>query len=135
MKSIITISLIFISTLVGCFHSAQYYPNTKVKILEVKKINNQLIIYYSTLPETIYYSPGINYQYTEIKDSLYIKILREKINKQCKYMAKSNIIDIKKDSLIFKKYGSNVYKVNVPNNFSLNIEESNLIKKIYLLDK
>lgn len=133
MKNLYMKSFVLISIIIGCSSFPKFYNCDQVKIIDMESINNDLIIYYRPFLETLYYSPGVDYNYSN--DSLYLKVRRVKININGKCMIKSNLITIENDSNNFIKYGVNVYKVVVPNEFlSSNNSSSILINKVHICD-
>lgn len=133
MKSLYMKSFLLLSIIIGCSSSPRFYNREKVKIIDIERLNNDLIIYYRPFLETVYYSPGINYNYTN--DSLNINVIRAKINTYEKCMIKSDLITAENDSTHFRKFGVNVYKVIVPNKFLLSNDTIPLlINKVCIRD-
>ena len=58
--------------------SSKIYNQDSVKIIDIQLTNDSILFFYRPKLETLYYSPGINYSFSEKRDSVYIEVLRSK---------------------------------------------------------
>jgi len=125
--------LIIFALAIGVFScSSKIYNQDSVKIIDVQLTNDSIILFYSPKLETLYYSPGLNYSYSEKRDSVYIQVLRSKIKKQPSVMCESILITEESDSALFNQYGTNVYYSKIPNNFDKAMSYSDIKARVVI---
>lgn len=122
MKEIGTgVVLIIVSWLfMGCTaKNNAYYPKESVKLQNVITDPEWITIYYTIPLETVYYSPGIDYEYGEDDKQFEISVVRQKLKASTTVMAESKLLKNTKDSVLVKDYGINTYVVKIPNDVHL----------------
>jgi len=120
---VVLISILFFSC-----EEKEYYSPTQINILKSIVEDDSLTIYYKAPLETMYFSSGVDYSYSNDFKTVELKFIREKIgNDTERVLAKSFLV---KNEFRFKqKYKEiDVYAFRLKND--LNVTEADIEKSI-----